>query len=445
MAREKFPRGSRSPLSRRKNCPGGPPRDPPALSRQPASLYPSPRPSTFRPERSCVRPSFSFKDAILTPPSSLHSFSLAPQSLAPLRAATHPAHIPALPSLPPKFLLNPSLRDRCFRCFERGHRAAGCLRRRRCLLCMESNHPAARCPNARTSSRLTLEPGPSSGRRRSAEAFLPASQPSLSGCVARVEVLGCALLDAKEVISQGLASRFGGSAQDYKVADFRGSSMVIFFPNWVVRESTIGRSPLRFGNAVFRFSNWSESGEMARGHLHHMVWIRLCHWPILCWSSEDVKAAISGFGELWEVDPISERGEVVSFFRARIRCPNVQCVPELLSLTVEDRRFRIPIEVDSWEETPPILLGEDLDARLGLDSAEAQDRFIRLTGFSFVPPMGDQGENRPNLSGGAGGGTPACGRLSSSPAEMAADHRQVFYSGSRPILCSGAGKQDGSR
>nr|CAD1831266.1 unnamed protein product [Ananas comosus var. bracteatus] len=241
---------------------------------------------------------------------------------------------------------------------------------------MESNHPAARCPNARTSSRLNLEPGPSSGRRRSAEAYLPAGQPSLSGYVAGVEVLGRALPDAKEVISQGLASRFGGSAQDYKVADFRGSSMAIFFPNWVVRESAIGRSPLRFGNAVFRFSNWSETGELARGHLHHMVWIRLCHWPILCWSSEDVKAAISGFGELWE-----------SFF----------------FLTVEDRRFRIPIEVDSWEETPPILLGEDLDARLGLDTAEAQDRFIRLTGFSSVPPMGDQGENRPNLSGGAGG------------------------------------------
>ncbi len=33
----------------------------------------------------------------------------------------------------------------------------------------------------------------------------------------------------------------------------------------------------------------------------------------------------------------------------------------------------------------PILLGEDVDNRLGLDSAEAQDGFIRSTGLAAIP------------------------------------------------------------
>ncbi len=44
---------------------------------------------------------------------------------------------------------------------------------------------------------------------------------------------------------------------------------------------------------------------------------------------------------------------------------------------VEDRRFRVSIEIDSWEETNPIFLGENLDHHLGLDKAEVQEAFIR--------------------------------------------------------------------
>ncbi len=51
---------------------------------------------------------------------------------------------------------------------------------------------------------------------------------------------------------------------------------------------------------------------------------------------------------------------------------------------VEDRRFTIPIVVDSWEETCPILVGEVSDRRLGLETAEVQDRFIKLSGFRRV-------------------------------------------------------------
>lgn len=94
-----------------------------------------------------------------------------------------------------------------------------------------------------------------------------------------------------------------------------------------------------------------------------------------------MKAAISDFGELSEVDAGSERRDDVSFFRVRVRCENVHCIPEFLNLMVVDRRFRIPIVVDSWEETNPIFLREDLDERLGLVMAEAQDNFIRQRAF----------------------------------------------------------------
>nr|CAD1829324.1 unnamed protein product [Ananas comosus var. bracteatus] len=228
-----------------------------------------------------------------------------------------------------------------------------------------------------------MEPlGPSSGRRSSIAAFLPSrpppvGQPSLAGCVARVEVLGFLSLDTKEVISRGLATRFGGSPRDFKVASGLASSMPVFFPNWLAREFAIGCSPLRFGNSVFRFANWSETGEVERGHLKHMAWIRLLHWPILCWNCEDVKAAISGFGELWEVDTRSEGRE---------------------------DEVRIPIEVDSWEETNPIFLGEELDERLGLVLAEAQEELIRQTGFSSIPRMGAQGSSGSEMSRRAEGG-----------------------------------------
>lgn len=44
---------------------------------------------------------------------------------------------------------------------------------------------------------------------------------------------------------------------------------------------------------------------------------------------------------------------------------------------VEDRCFLVPIEIEQCEVANPILLGEDLDERLGLDTLEAQERFIR--------------------------------------------------------------------
>lgn len=195
----------------------------------------------------------------------------------------------------------------------------------------------------------------------------------------------------KEILSRGLAARFGGFSSDYTVASFKPLSMAVFFPNWVARESAIGRSPLRFNGICFHFSNLVEVGEKDRGHLCHKAWIRLHHWPILCWNEEDVKAAVCNFGELWEIDAISERRLDVSFFRVRIRCPSVRNIPEAIHLMVEDRRFLVPIEIESSEVTNPILLDEDLDGRLGLDTTEAQERFIRQTGFSSIPAFGNRG------------------------------------------------------
>nr|CAD1838373.1 unnamed protein product [Ananas comosus var. bracteatus] len=112
-----------------------------------------------------------------------------------------------------------------------------------------------------------------------------------------------------------------------------------------------------FDGFSFRFSNWVETRENERGHLLHKVWIKLHHWPILCWNVEDVKAAVSSFGALWDVDTRSE-----------------SCL----------------------DEANPILLGEDLDSRLGLDSRAAQEAFLRLTGFTSVPPASsERGRSRP--------------------------------------------------
>nr|CAD1837588.1 unnamed protein product [Ananas comosus var. bracteatus] len=142
--------------------------------------------------------------------------------------------------------------------------------------------------------------------------------------------------------------------------------MAIFFPNWVVRESAISRSPLRFENSIFRLCNWVEN-------------------------EEKVTAAISSFGELWDINPISDRRDDVSFHQARIRCPNVHQIPELLNLMVDDRRFRIPIEIESWEEARPILLDENIDRSLGLDTTEEQENFLRQIGFSSIPSFFPRG------------------------------------------------------
>nr|CAD1831501.1 unnamed protein product [Ananas comosus var. bracteatus] len=233
---------------------------------------------------------------------------------------------------------------------------------------------------------------PSSNCPNSISAFLPprapsAGHPFLLACIAKVDFVGPHDGNVKEVLSRGLAARFGGSSRDFSVANLHASTMVVFFPNWVARESAIGRSPFRFDDFVFRFSNWLEPWELARGHLQYKAWIRLHHWPILCWNKEDVKAAVSGFGELWDIDPLSDKRVDVSFFRVLIRCQHVRCIPESLFLMVEDRRFSIPIEIESWEEANPILLGEDLDGRLGLVTADAQESFTRQAGFHSIPTM----------------------------------------------------------
>nr|CAD1826001.1 unnamed protein product [Ananas comosus var. bracteatus] len=323
--------------------PTGPPPPPPPPA--PPCRYPPsapsgptcPSPPSLRPSLlgrapgcSRVRTGHSFKDAVLTswskPAPLIQAFRLPPLN-------------PALPLHPPKYLLNPSLRGRCFRCFERGHLAARCREPRRCLLCMRTGHPAARCKSLSSRPhRETMEPGPSSGRPASISSFLPvryssAGAPSLSGCVALAEV----------------RSRLPSNAKE-------------------------------------------------RGHLRHKAWIRLHHWPILCWNEEDVKAAVSGFGELWDIDPLSENQADVSFFRARIRCQHVQVIPEAICLMVEDRRFRIVVEVESWEETNPILLREGLDRRLGLDSWEAQEAFIRQSGSNSGSARRSLGRRRDSYS-----------------------------------------------
>nr|CAD1840706.1 unnamed protein product [Ananas comosus var. bracteatus] len=190
-----------------------------------------------------------------------------------------------------------------------------------------------------------------------------------------------------------------GSSREFLVANFDAYFLAVFFPNWVARESAISKSPLRFEGLDFKLSNWTEVAELDRGHLRHKVWVRLHYWPILCWNEENVKAAVSGFGELWEIDPLSERRVDVSFFRANVRCQDVHSIPEVLNLMVDDRRFRIPVEIELSEDANPILLSEDLDERLGLESSDAQDRFIRLTGFNSIPAQGSQDWPRDSRDG----------------------------------------------
>ncbi len=169
----------------------------------------------------------------------------------------------------------------------------------------------------------------------------------------------------------------------------------------MARESAISRSPIQLERQCFCFSNWVEPEEGDRDHLIHKVWIKLHNWPILCWNTEDVQAAVSSFGALWEVDDNSLSLREVSFFHIQIRCRHYRSIPETLLLYVEDRRFSVRVEIDSWEDADPILLGEALDRRLGLDSAEAQVNFIRSTGFSASPLSGGARGARVNHGGGA--------------------------------------------
>ncbi len=84
------------------------------------------------------------------------------------------------------------------------------------------------------------------------------------------------------------------------------------------------------------------------------------------------------------MDDRSRELQDVSHYRVCVWCQDVSIIPEVLHLTVDDRRFRIQTMLDSWEEAVPIFLGENLDHHLGLDSAEAQDEFIRQTGFTDI-------------------------------------------------------------
>nr|CAD1824953.1 unnamed protein product [Ananas comosus var. bracteatus] len=230
--------------------------------------------------------------------------------------------------------------------------------------------PYSRHASASASRGPFSEEGPSSNRPSSTP--VPDSHPN----------------NIDEILARGLAARFGGSSSAFRVASFLPRTRAVFFPNWVARESAIGRSPIRIDDFSFHFSRWVQVGERARGYLRCKAWIRLRDWPILCWNREDVKAAVSGFGELWEVDAASDSGADVSYYRLNIRCQSVDSIPEVLELMVEDRRFVIPIEIESSEAANPILLGEGLDERLGLTSLEEQERFIRQTGFQGVPAFG---------------------------------------------------------
>ncbi len=216
--------------------------------------------------------------------------------------------------------------------------------------------------------------------------FLPAPSPPkngssfLPGCVARVELGGHAAGVLSSALPSQLASFFGGVPSDFKVANFSASSSAVFFPNWVVRESAIARSPLCFDGASVHFSNWVEPGEVERGQLRQKAWVRLIGWPIRCWGAAEVRAAVSSFGELWEIDEATSELRDVSCFRVLVHCGDVASIPSSISLWIEDRRYRVSVVVDSWEAADPILLREVEDRRLGLLSREDQDRFSALLG-----------------------------------------------------------------
>nr|CAD1820604.1 unnamed protein product [Ananas comosus var. bracteatus] len=130
-------------------------------------------------------------------------------------------------------------------------------------------------------------------------------------------------------------------------------------------------------------------------------------------NEEDITAAISSFGELWDIDPLNERRDDVSFLRACIRCLNVHQIPELLNLMVDDRRFQIPIEIESWEEARPILLVEDLDSVLAWTQQRIRRTFsVKLASAQSHPPCREElpeysrARRRPVVSGASGGRSP---------------------------------------
>ncbi len=223
------------------------------------------------------KPRLTYKEAVLTPP-------LAPPTSPP---TGHPSQRPrsfhsdlSLPALPPRFLLNPSLRGRCFRCFARGHRAAQCREPRRCLLCMRLGHQAARCESSRLPS--AKEGEGRTGRSTSISAPPPAGQPALAGLVAGLITAGMDPGAIKESLPGKLAGFFGGAAKDYRIASYRNESLAVFFLSWLARESAIERSPLWLEVTPYTFTNWVEGGEERRGHLKHKAWVRLRNWPLLC-------------------------------------------------------------------------------------------------------------------------------------------------------------------
>lgn len=232
--------------------PPGPPKICDLPPRHPSSKRHTP-PLPFQPSipsqsidraRARVRPEFSYRDAILSPSGTYppRNTAFSPPSFAPRSS---------LPLHPPKSLLNPSLRGRCFRCFERGHVAACCREPRRCLLCMRFGHPALRCrmrqaPHLRQAPRLRnlepnprlhgREPGPSNDRPSSAAVFLPprpplVGVPSISACMARVILPASHPANVDEVLARGLAARFGGSSSNFLVAVFLPPARAVFFPN----------------------------------------------------------------------------------------------------------------------------------------------------------------------------------------------------------------------
>nr|CAD1844317.1 unnamed protein product [Ananas comosus var. bracteatus] len=177
----------------------------------------------------------------------------------------------------------------------------------------------------------------------------PAGQPYLPGCVAKVE-------------TDGMRPEF---IKDALLEAWRlGSAEPVGIISWLLSNPRPWRSS-------------SELGSTRVGHLSQ--------------PSQTLPQPISSFGELWDINPLSDRRDDVSFLQARIRCPNVHQIPELLNLMVDDRRFRIPIEIDSWEEARPILLGEDLDRRLGLDTTENRRRSSdKLVSALSLPPFREE-------------------------------------------------------
>ncbi len=143
----------------------------------------------------------------------------------------------------------------------------------------------------------------------------------------RLDTAGHGLGVISEVLPAKLVGFFGGSARDYKVASFLANPLAVIFLSWVARESAIGRSPLCLDGTTYSFSNWMVAGEEKCGHLRHKAWIRLRNWPLLCWSELEVKAAVSGFGELWEVDEHSSGADNVAYYRARVRCQDARLIP----------------------------------------------------------------------------------------------------------------------